>query len=128
MKCRKREGRFGGEERERERVRKKSKIQRRQINGRGVRQEGEREAERKTERLRGGDSSTCIPNDRIFTSYYARTIYLNGVLAYSKGVPEFDGVVSRPGHNLPVVGRERNAHDVLRVTHKPPGGSSTRDT
>ena len=61
-------------------------------------------------------------------TYYVRTLYLNGVLADSKGVPEFDGVVSRPGHNLPVVGRERDTHDVLRVTNKPPGGNSTRET
>ena len=51
--------------------------------------------------------------------------YLDGVLADSESVPEFDGVVSRPRHNLSIVSRERHTHHVLGVTHKPPCGRPT---
>ena len=54
---------------------------------------------------------------------------LDCVLAHSERVPKFDGVISGPRHNLPVVGRERHTHHVLCVTHKPPcGGTSVKDS
>ena len=50
---------------------------------------------------------------------------LNGVLADSESVPEFDGVVSRARDYLSVVGREGYTHDILCVSHKPPSGGAT---
>ena len=50
---------------------------------------------------------------------------LNSVLAYSKGVPELDGVVTSGRHNLTVVGRKCNTQHIFSVPHKPPGGSTT---
>ena len=44
------------------------------------------------------------------------TILLDGVLALTKGVPELDGAVTRTGHDLTVVGRERHGKHVLGVT------------
>ena len=50
---------------------------------------------------------------------------LNGVLADSESVPEFDGVVLRARDYLLVVGREGYTHDILCVAHKPPSGGTT---
>ena len=50
---------------------------------------------------------------------------LNGVLADSESVPEFDGVISRARDYLSVVGREGYTHDILCVSHKPPSGGAT---
>ena len=50
---------------------------------------------------------------------------LNGVLADSESVPEFDGVVSRARDYLSVVGREGYTHDILCVAHNPPSGGTT---
>ena len=66
---------------------------------------------------------TCRLN---FTSSYMYTCsHLNGVLAHSKCVPEFDGVISGSRHNLSVVCREGYAHNILRMAHKPPCGGTT---
>ena len=43
----------------------------------------------------------------------AVTLLLDGVLALRQGVPQLDGLVPRPRHDLPVVGGEGHGHDVL---------------
>jgi len=48
--------------------------------------------------------------------------YLDGVLALSKGVPQLDGLVAGPWHNLTIIGRESDAHDVLGVVLETAGG------
>ena len=68
----------------------------------------------------------CIhTHQRVHTMNRDIPSHLDGILADSESVPEFDGVVSRPRHNLSVVSRERHTHHVLGVTHKPPGGRPT---
>jgi len=49
---------------------------------------------------------------------------LNGVLAFSKGVPQFDRAVTRRRHDLTVVDGERHGEDVLGVSNKAAGGGA----
>ena len=48
-------------------------------------------------------------------------VYLDGVLALGEGVPELDGLVARPGHDLAVVRGEGDRHHVLGVVLEAPG-------
>lgn len=48
-------------------------------------------------------------------------IYLDGVFADTKSVPQLDGPVPRTRHNLAVVSREGHTQNVLGVSDKPPG-------
>ena len=43
----------------------------------------------------------------------AVALFLDGVLALRQGVPQLDGLVPRPGHDLAVVGGEGHGHDIL---------------
>ena len=51
--------------------------------------------------------------------------YLDGVLAYTKGVPQLDGLVSGSRDNLAVVGWEGNTEDILGMTNEPTGRLAT---
>ena len=48
--------------------------------------------------------------------------HLDGVLANTERIPQFDGVVTGTGHNLSVVGREGDTEHILGVTDKPSRG------
>lgn len=52
-------------------------------------------------------------------------IYLDGVFADTKSVPELDGPVTRSRHNLAVVSREGHTQNVLGVSNKPPSCIAT---
>jgi len=47
---------------------------------------------------------------------------LNGVLAFTKGIPQLDRAVTRGRHDLTVVDGERHREDVLGVADKAAGG------
>ena len=47
--------------------------------------------------------------------------YLNGVLAHSQGIPQFNGLVPRTRHNLAVISRESHTQHILGVPHKTTG-------
>ena len=55
------------------------------------------------------------------------SILLDGVLALSQRVPQLDGLVPGPGHNLPVVRGEGHGHDVLSVVLKTAGSPACRE-
>ena len=46
-------------------------------------------------------------------------LFLDGVLALSQGVPQLDGLVPGPRHDLPVVGGEGHGEDLLGVGLEP---------
>lgn len=48
----------------------------------------------------------------------------DGVLAVTESVPELDGLVPRAGHDLAVVGGERDGKDVVVVADKAAGGGA----
>jgi hypothetical protein len=50
------------------------------------------------------------------------TIFLDIVLAFTKSVPQLDGLVTRTRHDLTVVGREGNREDITSVTNETAGG------
>ena len=50
------------------------------------------------------------------------TILLDGVLALGQSVPQLDGLVTAAGHDLSVVGRKSDGHDILGVVLKSTGG------
>lgn len=45
----------------------------------------------------------------------------DGELAVAERVPQLDGAVAGPGHNLPVVGGERDGEDVIGMADEAPG-------
>jgi hypothetical protein len=51
-------------------------------------------------------------------------LIFNGVFAFTKSVPQLDGLVSGSRNNLSVVSRESNTQDVLGVTDESSGGGS----
>mmetsp|Transcript_11114 Transcript_11114/g.15943 ORF Transcript_11114/g.15943 Transcript_11114/m.15943 type:complete len:361 (+) Transcript_11114:135-1217(+) len=51
-------------------------------------------------------------------------IFLDGVFALSKSVPQVDGTVTGAGHNLTVVRRECNGENVLGVANEAAGGGA----
>lgn len=53
------------------------------------------------------------------------TLYLDGVFADSKSVPQLDGLVPRAGHNLAVIGREGHTQDILGMSNKSASGGTT---
>ena len=53
------------------------------------------------------------------------TLISDGVLAFTKGVPQLDGLVSRPRNDLSVVNGEGNGENVLGVADES-SGSFTR--
>lgn len=48
-------------------------------------------------------------------------IFLNGVLALSKGVPKLNGLIATATNNLTIVGGERYGEHVLRVVFESAG-------
>lgn len=54
-------------------------------------------------------------------------IFLQGVLAFTEGVPQLDGLVTGRRHNLTVVWGETHGEDVLGVTNELAGSLSGRD-
>lgn len=48
----------------------------------------------------------------------------NGELAFSEGIPQLDGFVSRSGNNLTIVSRESNAENILGVSGENAGSFS----
>lgn len=51
----------------------------------------------------------------------------NGELAFTEGVPQFDGLVTRTRNNLSVISRESNAENILVVSAEDSGGFSGVD-
>jgi len=49
----------------------------------------------------------------------------DGVLAFTEGVPQLDGLVAGSRHNLPVVGREGHREDILLVSDKSASGETS---
>ena len=54
------------------------------------------------------------------------SLFLDGVLALGKSIPEFDGFVTGARHDLPIVGGKGHAHDVLGVILKATSGLAGR--
>ena len=50
------------------------------------------------------------------------TLVGDGVLAVAQGVPELDGAVTGAGHDLAVIGRERDGKDIAVVANESAGG------
>jgi len=55
---------------------------------------------------------------------FSVSLFFDGVLALTQGVPQLDGLISGGGDDLSVVSRESNAQDVLGVTDEAAGGGS----
>jgi len=64
----------------------------------------------------GGESHTGNP--------VTVSVLLDGVLALGKSVPKLDGLIPGSGHDLSVVSREGDRHDVLGVVLEPSGALS----
>ena len=52
------------------------------------------------------------------------TIFGDVVLALTKGIPELDGLVTRTGNDLTVIGRERDRENIVSVTNETTSGLS----
>lgn len=52
------------------------------------------------------------------------SVFFHGELAFSQGVPQFDGLVSRSRDNLSVISRESNTQDILGVSDESSSGVS----
>jgi len=50
------------------------------------------------------------------------TLFLDGVLANTQSVPQFDGAITGSGDNLTVVSGESDGENVLGVTNESSGG------
>jgi len=55
---------------------------------------------------------------------FSVAVLVDGVFAFSEGIPELDGFVSRTRDDLSVISRESNAQDVLRVANESSSGGS----
>lgn len=53
--------------------------------------------------------------------------YLDGVLADTKSVPEFNGLVTGARNNLAVISRKGHAQNILCVANKSPGCGTTEE-
>lgn len=51
-----------------------------------------------------------------------KQVYLDGVFADTQGVPQLDALVTRTGHNLPVISGEGNAENIVGVATEAAGG------
>jgi len=49
---------------------------------------------------------------------FSVSLILNGVLALSEGIPEFDSLVSRSRNDLSVISGESNAQNILSVSNE----------
>lgn len=65
-------------------------------------------------------------NTILTVSRYSYCANLNGVLAHSQGVPQFDSLVSRSRDNLSVVSREGDAENIVGVSCKLAGSLASK--
>jgi len=75
-------------------------------------------------------------NERIFSVWresdtadpvVVRTSSVDGVFAFTKGIPQTDASITRTRNNLSVIRRESNAEDIIGVSSKNFGGCSTSE-
>ena len=72
----------------------------------------------------GGEADT---GDPLIVTVVVSSSGVNGVLAFTEGVPELDGLISGSGDDLTVVNGEGNTEDILGVPYETTGGLSGVD-
>jgi hypothetical protein len=74
---------------------------------------------------RNNDGSSRVRRETNTRDPFGVTVFGDVVLAFTKSVPQLDGLVTRTGNNLTVVGRERNRENIIGVANETTSGIST---
>jgi len=71
-----------------------------------------------------GDDYGILRRESNATDPFGVSLILDGVLAFSKSIPQLDGLVSRSRNDLSVVSGKGNAQNILGVSNESSSGNS----